>query len=157
MEVVRSVAGWTDMTSDRGQAVRPFAAGTFLLVTSAKADLGSGAGRTECVIKRLKAVADAKAGNYQLDTRVADKAVEQVKAFNDAEVARGVVRVNKPSVTSFGIFRSPLKGSAHLCERFIHHYHRFNSNTGWADTTTRWGEILAALSHFPTTTRTGSS
>ncbi|UKZ61643.1 uncharacterized protein TrAtP1_002901 [Trichoderma atroviride] len=43
---------------------------------------------------------------------------------------------------------SPWAGQTVLCEPFIRDYRRFNSNTGWNDTSNVWGRIMQALSHF---------
>jgi hypothetical protein len=35
-----------------------------------------------------------------------------------------------------------------LQEPFIDNYHKFNSNTGWADSSNPWPQVMQALSHF---------
>lgn len=133
---------------DDDQLQKPFAQGAFRYVASSRYEGGCLDGK-KCVSKWFKTGATFDKKYFSLDIQAVDKAMELVRAFNKAEVVRGVVRVSQPAVWQFAKNCGPdWAGKKLLKERYIHNYEHFNSNTGWSDTSVRWGEIMQALSHF---------
>lgn len=135
-------------TFDVGQLQKPFAQGEFRFVASGRYEGGSLDGK-KCVSKWFKTGATFDEKFFSLDIQAVDKAMELVRAFNKAEIVRGIVRVSQPAVWQFKDNCGPdWAGKKALQERYIHNYEHFNSNTGWSDTSVRWGEVMQALSHF---------
>lgn len=133
---------------DHDQLQKPFAQGAFRYVASGRYKGGYLDGK-KCVFKWFKTGATFDKEYFSLDIQAVDKAMELVRAFNKAEVVRGIVRVSQPEVWKFSENCGPdWAGKKQLTERYIHNYEHFNSNTGWSDTSVRWGEVMQALSHF---------
>lgn len=135
---------------DAGELWRPLARGTFRVVASGRyCDDRSGQNVQRCVSNWIKTGATVEDNYFSTDHKPVAAAIRIVGAFNKARVVRGLVRVNEPAVWVCADGRGPeWKGKQLLKERFIFNYPRFNSNTGWSDTSVRWGEIMQALSHF---------
>lgn len=76
-------------------------------------------------------------------------ALEVVEQFNQLNVINKVIKVNVPTVWTF-TDSNPARwaGQRALCEPFIQNYQKFNSNTGWNDSSIPWGEAMQTLSHF---------
>lgn len=102
-----------------------------------------------CVIKWFKSGAALADIFFTLDVRAVDLTLEIVEDFNDRILAEKNIKVNIPAIwTAAHDSSSPWAGQNVLCEPFIQGYQKFNSNTGWNDTSTVWGEVMQALSHF---------
>lgn len=135
-------------TIENGQLQKPFAQGAFRFVASGRYVGGSLDGKKN-VCKWFKTGATFDKTYFSLDIKAVDKAMELVRAFNKEEIIRGIVRVNRPSVWHFKANCGPnWAGKNCLDEPYIHNFEHFNSNTGWSDTSVRWGEVMQALSHF---------
>jgi hypothetical protein len=75
--------------------------------------------------------------------------VEIVNKFNKLNIINKVINVNIPQVWYFMDESSDeWSGQRFLCEPFIRNYQKFNSNTGWNDSSIAWGKAMQALSHF---------
>jgi len=136
-------------TIDRGQLQTPFAQGQFRWVASGQYNDGGSMNGKKCVSKWFKTGATFESTYFDLDIEAVDKAIELVAGFNEEEIVRGIIRVNRPAVWRFTDKCGPAwAGKKLLDEPYIHNYQRFNSNTGWSNTKFLWGKIMQALSHF---------
>ncbi|KAL9476272.1 hypothetical protein ACSS6W_006113 [Trichoderma asperelloides] len=127
---------------------KPFAQGAFRLV--AKGIYISGPRQGEyCVIKWFKSGVVFSDTYFTLDIKAVNKALEIVDKFNKLNLIDKVIKVNIPEVWHF-TDDSPAEraGQRYLCEPFIQNYQKFNSNTGWNDSSIPWGKVMQALSHF---------
>ncbi|KJZ75192.1 hypothetical protein HIM_05386 [Hirsutella minnesotensis 3608] len=127
----------------------PFAQGTFRWV--AKGNYTSGPRQGEvCVVKWFKTGAVFSDEYFLLDIKAVDKTMDIVKSFNELRIANLPIKVNIPDVWVYG--SGPpgaiIDGRKVLVEPFIENYQKFNSNTGWNDSSGDWGKIMQALSHF---------
>ncbi|KAH6605829.1 hypothetical protein Trco_004982 [Trichoderma cornu-damae] len=127
---------------------RPFAQGAFRWVAKGVYTSGPRRGQA-CVVKWFKSGAVFSEDYFKFDIKAVDKALEIVNAFNQLGVINKVVKINVPEVWCFEEeCPGEWAGQMHLCEPFIQHYQKFNSNTGWNDESKTWGEVMQALSHF---------
>lgn len=127
---------------------RPYAQGTFRWVAKGVYDSGPRQGEP-CVIKWFKSGAVFADTFFTLDIKAVDLALEIVEEFNRLNLISKVIKVNIPTIWAF-TDRSPSRwvGQKTLCEPFIQNYQKFNSNSGWNDSSTLWAKAMQALSHF---------
>lgn len=126
----------------------PFAEGAFRWVAAGSYTSGPRKGQAS-VVKWFKTGAVFSDDYFTLDIKAVDKALEIVNRFNQLNIINKVIKINVPEVWYFTDDGSDeWSGQRHLCEPFIENYEKFNSNTGWNDDSTSWGEVLQALSHF---------
>ncbi|KAI2607757.1 kinase-like protein [Hypoxylon fragiforme] len=123
----------------------PFAHGSFRHVAKGTYSKGHRTGQTG-VVKWFKSGATFEVDYFILDITAVDKALEIMNRFNQAYPDLQNIRINVPGTWVFA--DGERKGERALVEPFIENYRKYNSNTGWADVSTTWGQILQALSHF---------
>ncbi|KAK7419697.1 hypothetical protein QQZ08_010784 [Neonectria magnoliae] len=126
----------------------PFAQGAFRWVARGTYTSGARQGQ-ECVVKWFKTGAVFAVDYFTLDIKAVDKALEIVNRFNQLNAVNKKIKINVPEVWTFTKDSSAQwAGQKALHEPFIEDYQKFNSNTGWVDDMTSWGEVMQALSHF---------
>ncbi|KAI1798734.1 kinase-like protein [Daldinia bambusicola] len=126
---------------------KPFSHGSYRLVALATYTTGPRVGQT-FVVKWFKSGFVYERHHYNLDIKAVYKALEIVNLFNSHKIINKTIRLNVPGVWVFTNSSREWAGRYVLCEPFIQNYEKFNSGTGWVDTSTRWGEVMQALSHF---------
>jgi hypothetical protein len=85
---------------------------------------------------------------FDLDIKAMNKALDLVQQWNSHTYISQLIKVNLPAVWVFEPGTGQWAGKKVLQEPFIEHYQKFNSNTGWADSSTSWPQVMQALSHF---------
>ncbi|KAB5571816.1 kinase-like domain-containing protein [Coniochaeta sp. 2T2.1] len=131
----------------------PIAEGTFRLVAKGEYTAGQRNGQA-CVGKWYKWGLDVDEDDLREDDLgCVDKAQYLVERWNQLNIANKRIRINVPEVwdlrngMAFEIddddYEQPI-----MVEPFIHNYRKWNSNSGWYDDSTVWGEVMQALSHF---------
>jgi hypothetical protein len=125
----------------------PFASGAFRWVAKGRYISGPRNGQA-CVAKWFKSGAVFSDDYFTLDIKAVNKALEIVNRFNQLNIISKVIKINVPEVWHFEDGSDEWAGQRHLCEPYIQNYQKFNSNTGWNDDSTAWGEVMQALSHF---------
>ncbi|KAK5991731.1 Alpha-protein kinase 1 [Cladobotryum mycophilum] len=126
----------------------PFAQGTFRWVAKGNYTSGPRQGQA-CVAKWFKSGAVFSDTYFTLDIKAVDKSLEIVDKFNESNIIDKAIKVNIPGVWYFMDDSSEeWSGQRFLCEPFIQNYQKFNSNSGWNDSSIAWGEAMQALSHF---------
>lgn len=127
--------------------VEPFDEGAFRWVALGHyIDEEGQSGRT-CVAKWLKDEWPTSGDAYRGDLRCVRRALQFVRAFNATKLIDVHLKVIVPQLARFPR-HSVLPGIVHLREPFLDNYDKWNSNSGWYDATTRFGEAMQALSHF---------
>lgn len=124
----------------------PFAEGCFRYVAKGTYTSGDRNGQPS-VHKWFKTGGVFEADYFLLDIKAVEKALELVNRFNDLKTVSKNIKINVPSVWTFSS-SSRRAGQKVLTEPFIQGYQKFNSNTGWANDSQVWGEVMQALSHF---------
>jgi hypothetical protein len=84
---------------------------------------------------------------FDLDIKAMNKALDLVQQWNGHQFINLLIKVNLPAVWTF-LPGARWEGKKVLQEPFIESYQKFNSNTGWADSSTHWPQVMQALSHF---------
>ncbi|KAK0646915.1 kinase-like domain-containing protein [Cercophora newfieldiana] len=126
----------------------PFASGAFRFVAKGRYTTGARAGQA-AVTKWFKTGTVFESDYFTLDIKAVDKALEIVNRFNQLNIGSKTIQVNVPGVWTFTSDSSPRwAGTKSLTEPFIQNYQKFNSNTGWTDTTRQCAQLMQALSHF---------
>ncbi|KAI1142082.1 kinase-like protein [Hypoxylon sp. FL0543] len=129
------------------QLENPFSQGAFRWVAKGTYISGSRTGQP-CVGKWFKTGAVFEADYFTLDIKAVDKALEIVNLFNELNIINKSVNINVPEVWVFDERSGERAGQNFLCEPFIQNYQKFNSNSGWTDESSAWGEVMQAISHF---------
>jgi len=137
----------SDATFDWDALENPFASGAFRWVAKGRYTSGDRAGQA-AVTKWFKTGTVFEKDYFNLDIKAVDKALEIVNRFNQLNVVSKVIKVNVPQVWTFTHDSGEWAGSKTLTEPFIQNYQKFNSNSGWTDTTRMWAQAMQALSHF---------
>lgn len=126
----------------------PFASGAFRWVARGRYTKGNRAGQA-CVCKWFKTGSVFEDDYFSLDIKAVDKALEMVNRFNQLNIVTKMIKVNIPEVWTFlPDARQDWAGVKNLQEPFIQNYRKFNSNTGWNDSSRMWARLMQALSHF---------
>ncbi|OIW29231.1 kinase-like protein [Coniochaeta ligniaria NRRL 30616] len=133
----------------------PIAEGTFRVVAKGRYTEGERQGQA-CVGKWYKWGVEVEDDLFEDDLLAVDKALDVVNRFNQLNVADKCVKINIPDVWDLSNghayevedeynhdYEQPI-----LVEPFIQNYQKWNSNSGWFDDGTVWGEVMQALSHF---------
>ncbi|KAI1479115.1 kinase-like protein [Daldinia eschscholtzii] len=126
---------------------KPFSQGSFRWVALATYLTGPRNGQT-FVVKWFKTGFVYEAEEYNFDIKAVDKALEIVNKFNSHNIINRTIRINVPEVWVFTKTSGRWAGRYVLCEPFIQNYQKFNSNNGWTDVSSEWGQAMQALSHF---------
>ncbi|KAI1464367.1 kinase-like protein [Daldinia caldariorum] len=126
---------------------QPFSNGSYRWVALATYTSGPREGQS-FVVKWFKARFVYEPHHYNLDIKAVHKALEIVNLFNNHKIINKTIRLNVPGVWIFTTASGLWAGRYVLCEPFIKNYQKFNSSTGWTDTSSTWGEVMQALSHF---------
>ncbi|KAK0646916.1 kinase-like domain-containing protein [Cercophora newfieldiana] len=103
-----------------------------------------------CVVKWFKAGSIFEQDYFSLDTKAIYKALKIVNLFNQLNISSKPITVNVPGVWIFDIKHDSGEGSEGrlaTIEPFIEDCRKFNSNSGWSETT-EWAKVMQALSHF---------
>lgn len=74
---------------------------------------------------------------------VVEKATEIVSAYNALGLIDKKIIINQPQIWHFEEDKQ-----LNLVEPMIDNFEKFNSNTGWAQKSTPWGQVMQALTHF---------
>jgi hypothetical protein len=120
-----------------------FAEGTFKVCRRATYQDGRRRGETG-IAKQFKEGSPFEARYFQEELNIVRDAERIVAAFNKTGVlGTKRVRVNIPTIATLCA-----SGAHYLVEPFIQNFQKFNSNSGWADTSTGAGQAMQALSHF---------
>jgi hypothetical protein len=85
---------------------------------------------------------------FDLDIKAMNKALDLVQQWSSHTYITQLIKVNLPAVWVFAPGTGQWAGKKVLQEPFIENYQKFNSNTGWADSSTPWPQLMQALSHF---------
>ena len=85
---------------------------------------------------------------FEEDIRAMEKSVELVALWNAQGIIQQPILVNVPQVWHLQETKVFAAGLKVLVEPFIQNYEKFNSNTGWSNSTTAWPQVMQALSHF---------
>jgi hypothetical protein len=131
----------------------PFSQGAFRWVAKGKYVDGPRNGQ-DCVCKWFKDGHVMEQEFFDLDIKAMHKALDLVQAWNSKKFVGNVIKVNMPAVWQF-YGSGPWAGNMVLQEPFILNYQKFNSNSGWADSSTEWPQLMQALSHFSYHTSAG--
>lgn len=132
---------------DGNALLHPFASGAFRWVAKGKYTRGDRAGQA-AVTKWFKTGTVFAEDYFTLDIKAVDKALEIVNRFNQLNIVSKPIKINVPEVWTFDQASGKWAGSKTLTEPFIQNYEKFNSNSGWTDTTRQWAQVMQALSHF---------
>lgn len=124
----------------------PFAQGTFRWVAKGSYTNGPRSGQA-AVCKWFKTGHVMEAEFFDLDIKAMNKALDLVQQWNSHRFIDQMIKVNLPAVWTFSP-GSRWEGTMVLQKAFIESYQKFNSNTGWADSSTDWPQLMQALSHF---------
>jgi hypothetical protein len=124
----------------------PFAQGAFRWVAKGSYTDGPRNGQA-CVCKWFKTGHVMESVFFDLDIKAMHKALDIVEQWNSHGYINQTIKVNMPAVWEFTA-GSIDAGKKVLQEPFIEKYQKFNSNTGWADSSTSWPQVMQALSHF---------
>jgi hypothetical protein len=125
----------------------PFAEGAFRWVAKGSYTNGPRSGQPS-VCKWFKTGHVMEAEFFDLDIKAMNKALDLVQQWNSHHFIDQLLKVNLPAVWTFDSGSGRWKGQMVLQEPFIENYQKFNSNTGWADSSTDWPKVMQALSHF---------
>ncbi|KAF9354641.1 hypothetical protein BGX26_007526 [Mortierella sp. AD094] len=119
-----------------------YARGAFKKVYGGKYTDGSRTGQS-CVSKVFITGSVFEHSYFQHEMDVVRKATEIVRAFNGLELINKKIIINQPEVWKFEGDQSLT-----LIEPMIENFEKFNSNTGWTQDATSWGQAMQALAHF---------
>ena len=121
-----------------------FAEGTFKVCRRATYEDGRRRGETG-IAKQFKQGSPYEERYFHEELNIVREAEKIVAAFNKTGVlGTKRVRVNIPTICQCGYG----SGVKYLIEPFIQNFQKFNSNSGWADTSTGAAQAMQALSHF---------
>ena len=137
----------SEATFTSSALANPFASGAFRWVAKGTYTRGDRAGQA-CVTKWFKTGTVFEEDYFTLDIKAVDKALEIISRFNQLNIVSKPIRVNVPEVWTFQPNAGDWAGAKNLQEPFIQNYQKFNSNSGWTDTTRQWARIMQAVSHF---------
>eukprot|EP00539_Tryblionella_compressa_P004166 CAMPEP_0178736306 /NCGR_PEP_ID=MMETSP0744-20121128/2366_1 /TAXON_ID=913974 /ORGANISM="Nitzschia punctata, Strain CCMP561" /LENGTH=371 /DNA_ID=CAMNT_0020388763 /DNA_START=335 /DNA_END=1450 /DNA_ORIENTATION=+ len=126
---------------------KPFAEGGFHKAAKGKFTEGHRKGQ-KAVCKWFKSGHVHEEKFFKDDIRAMEMSVDLIAKWNKAKIIEQIVRVNVPEVWTFSTSDFFEKDTKVLVEPFIENYRKFNSNTGWNDTSTPWPMVMQALSHF---------
>lgn len=151
MSVMENPAAYNGSRLNKGNFVAGsvlFAEGSFRLVYKTFYRSGPAKGQ-KAVRKTLKSGTVFSAQPYEVDLRTSAKALTFIDAFNNAGLIDERIKINVPEVWK-AVDHFNERGDPMRCivEPFIEGYEKFNSNSGWNDVSTGWGEAMQALSHF---------
>ena len=125
----------------------PFASGTFRWVAKGSYTTGARSGEA-CVTKWFKSGHHFEKTFFNEDIKAVEKAIDIVSQFNQSNIIDKTIKVNRAEVWTFTDSSGSWSGRKSLTEPYIADWVKFNSNSGWADDSTIWGEVMQALSHF---------
>ncbi|KAB5539299.1 kinase-like domain-containing protein [Coniochaeta sp. 2T2.1] len=132
----------------------PIAEGTFRLVAKGEYTDGQRNGQA-CVGKWYKWDLDVDEEDLREDDLgCVEKAQYLVERWNQLNIANKRIRINVPEIwdlrngMAFEIDDDDDYEQPIMVEPFIQNYRKWNSNSGWYDDSTVWGEVMQALSHF---------
>jgi hypothetical protein len=131
----------------------PFAEGAFRWVAKGTYTEGDRRGEA-CVCKWFKKGHHFEESYFREDVKAVEKAIDIIQQFNQSGLINKHIRINRAAVWTFQP-GSIWSGRKVLQEPFIENWVKFNSNTGWADDSTNYGEVMQALSHFSYHVSTG--
>jgi hypothetical protein len=126
----------------------PFAEGAFRWVAKGHYTSGRREGE-KCVCKWFKTGGTFESSFFDVDIKAVDRSAAIIKEWNNQKIIDKHVQMNKPEVWTF----TPGSGDSWagrkvLQEPFIENWQKFNSNSGWADGSGGWADVMQALSHF---------
>lgn len=126
----------------------PFGRGTFRFVAMGEYVAGPRAGHP-CVGKFFQDGSIYEESYFENDMKVTQRAIQLVALWNQEEIILDMVHVNHPEVWTFHKnSNEDWRDTKLLIEPYIKNFQKFNSNSGWYDSTFDWGQAMQALSHF---------
>lgn len=128
-----------------GELKRPFAQGNLRYVARGVYTSGARSG-SYCVIKWPKSHSLANLFRHDLDAVRVARSI--VRGWNAARLIDQDIRVNVPVVWKRGDTIGHLADVKVLVEPYIENFRKWNSNSGWCDSSTPWGRVMQALSHY---------
>ena len=122
----------------------PSASETFRWV--AKESYASGARSGEaCVTKWFKYGHYFEETFFNEDIKAIEKAIDIVSQFNQSNTIDNNIEVNRAEVWTFTDSSVSWSGRKSLMDTYIVHWVKFNSNSGWTDDSTLWGEDMQPI------------
>lgn len=120
-----------------------FAHGTFKNVWQGRYTQGIRAGQ-KCVAKEFKTGSVFEAHYFEEELNIISRAQKIIDNWHDACYSGQRIILNTPQIWTYED-----SGAKTLVEPMIENFEKFNSNSGWADTTGgASSQIMQALSHF---------
>ncbi|DBA01666.1 TPA: LOW QUALITY PROTEIN: hypothetical protein N0F65_010317 [Lagenidium giganteum] len=137
----------TRATFSKDALENPFAEGAFRWVAEGKYTEGERQGE-RCVTKWFKKGSVYEDEFFREDIKAVEKTIDLVSAWNNLNIVNKTIMVNRATVWTCDRRSGNWRGRKTLTEPFIHHFRKFNSNSGWANSKTPWPKVMQALSHF---------
>ncbi|GJJ77407.1 hypothetical protein EMPS_09766 [Entomortierella parvispora] len=119
-----------------------YARGSFKKVYQGEYIKGSRAGES-CICKVFISGSVFEKSYFQHELEVVEKATEIVSAYNALKLINKNIIINQPEIWEFEDDKE-----LNLVEPMIDNFEKFNSNTGWVEDVTSWGQVMQALTHF---------
>ncbi|KAI1421947.1 kinase-like domain-containing protein [Xylaria sp. FL1777] len=120
-----------------------FVSGTFKNVYRGEYVAGARAGK-ECISKEFKKGSVYEAYYFDEEMNIIHCAQKVIDDWNDAGLINRRMLLNTPDIWTYEELQAK-----NLVEPMIENFEKFNSNSGWADTSNgAWGQAMQALSHF---------
>ncbi|KAF9111038.1 hypothetical protein BGX27_005473, partial [Mortierella sp. AM989] len=120
-----------------------YARGAFKKVHKGTYTEGERTGQS-CVCKIFISGSVYKHSYFQHEMDVVQKATEIVRMYNELGLVNKKIIINQPGIWVFEGRDNELA----LIEPMIDNFEKFNSNSGWTQDTTSWGQVMQALTHF---------
>ncbi|KAI1350370.1 kinase-like domain-containing protein [Xylaria sp. FL0043] len=120
-----------------------FASGTFKNVYEGRYTAGGRAGQ-RCVSKEFKTGSVYEAHYFDEEMNIIRCSQKVIDDWDAGDFIDKRILLNTPAIWTYEI-----SGAKNLVEPMIENFEKFNSNSGWVDTTNgAWSHVMQALSHF---------
>ncbi|KAI0434454.1 MHCK/EF2 kinase [Xylaria sp. FL1042] len=120
-----------------------FASGTFKNVYEGRYTAGGRAGE-RCVAKEFKTGSVYEEHYFNEEMNIIRCSQKVVDDWHAADLIDKRILLNTPEIWTY-----EGSGAKSLIEPMIENFEKFNSNSGWVDTTNgAWGQVMQALSHY---------
>ncbi|KAI0907278.1 kinase-like domain-containing protein [Ustulina deusta] len=120
-----------------------FASGTFKNVYEGEYTVGARRGQ-RCVSKEFKTGSVYETHYFNEEMNIIRCTQKVIDDWHNADVISQRILLNTPQIWTYDT-----TGAKNLVEPMIENFEKFNSNSGWADTTSgAWSQAMQALSHF---------
>ena len=136
---------------------KPFAEGTFKYAAKGVYSEGGRKGQP-CVCKWFKSGSVFEARYFDRDLDTVDEAIRLVSLWNSQKIINKAVKMNLPEIWTFDSTSTRgWAGKKIMQEPFIEEWQKFNSGSGWNDSSNSWARAMQALSHFSYDVTNGQS